>query len=351
MQLGIQNMKWTVVSVAVLAAAPWVTSMPAATCKGVQTISSRSRAFKFTYVVHVPALPPDSHEMRIWLPLPQTGAHQEISAVSISSPLAHRIYTDQTYGNRAAYFSFDAAKTRTPFAITLKFRARRDEYRVALPSNDPSSSNQFSPNVARYLEPDRLVPINGVIADLSREQTRGISDPLERARNIYDYVIRTMHYDHAGTSWGHGDAIFACIAHHGNCTDFHSLFIGMARAAGIPARFEIGFPIPIGQRQGEISGYHCWAEFYIQGIGWVPIDASEAWQTPSKHDYFFGGLDPNRVRFSGGRDLVLSPRQSGSPINYFVYPYAELDGRPFANLGHQFSFHDVSVERGHAAVE
>lgn len=338
-------MKRTVISVTALAAIVCLVPMSAATRKGVHTTPPSSRTFEFVYVVQVPALPAGNHEMRIWLPLPQTGAHQGISAVGISSPIAHRIYTDQANGNSAAYFSFNTAKTRAPFTITLKFRARRDEYRVPLPSiGSATSSSQFSPNIARYLEPDRLVPINGMIADLSREQTKGISDPLKRARNIYDYVIRTMHYDHAGTGWGQGDAIFACTAHHGNCTDFHSLFIGMARAAGIPARFEIGFPIPIGQHQGEISGYHCWAEFYIQGIGWVPIDASEAWQIPSKHDYFFGGLDSNRVRFSGGRDLVLSPRQSGSAINYFVYPYAELDGKPFANLGHQFSFHDVWVE-------
>ncbi|MGH9727085.1 MAG: transglutaminase-like domain-containing protein [Candidatus Acidiferrales bacterium] len=293
----------------------------------------------------MPALPLGSHEMRIWLPLPQTGAHQEISSVSISSPLAHRVYTDQEYGNRAAYFDFDVANAKTPFDITLTFRARRYEDKASLPSAEPASpSDQFLPDIARYLAPDRLVPIDGVIADLSREQTEGISDPFQRARRIYDYVIRTMHYDHAGTGWGQGDAIFACTAHHGNCTDFHSLFIGMARAAGIPARFEIGFPIPIGQHQGTISGYHCWAEFYLRSIGWVPIDASEAWQTPAKHDYFFGALDQNRVRFSGGRDLVLSPAQSAAPVNYFVYPYAELDGKPFANLGHQFSFHDVSVE-------
>ena len=338
-------MKRTLISVTALGAIVWLASMSAATRRDVHATAPLSRTFEFVYVVQVPELPSSSHGMRIWLPLPQTGAHQEISAVDISSPVAHRIYTDQANGNGAAYFSFDTSKTRTPFAITLRFRARRDEYRVALPSNDPApSSSEFSPNIARYLEPDRLVPINGVIADLSHEQTKGISDPLERARHIYDYVIRTMHYDHAGTGWGQGDAVFACTAHHGNCTDFHSLFIGMARAAGIPARFEIGFPIPIGQLQGEISGYHCWAEFYIQGTGWVPIDASEAWQMPDKHDYFFGALDPNRVRFSGGRDLVLSPRQSGSAINYFVYPYAELDGKPFANLGHQFSFHDVSVD-------
>jgi len=336
-------MKQTVILVAALAATVCVASMSARMRESAEPARSLSRTFEFNYVVHVPALPPSSHEMRIWLPLPKAGTHQQIGAVSISSPVEHRIYTDETYDNGAAYFSFDTAKTRTPFAITLKFRARRDEYRVELPSTGPAlSSSHFSPTIARYLKPDRLVPINGVIADLSREQTEGISDPLRRARNIYDYVIRTMHYDHAGTGWGQGDAIFACTAHHGNCTDFHSLFIGMARAAGIPARFEIGFPIPIGQHQGDISGYHCWAEFYIQGIGWVPIDASEAWQTPSKHDYFFGSLDSNRVRFSGGRDLVLSPRQSGPPINYFVYPYAELDGKPFANLGHEFSFRDVS---------
>ncbi|MGH9864308.1 MAG: transglutaminase-like domain-containing protein [Candidatus Acidiferrales bacterium] len=238
--------KWTAILVIALSGIAFVASIHSATPKSARITSSLSRTFEFIYIVRVPALPAGSHGMRIWLPLPQNGAHQEITGVRISGPIAHRIYTDRKYGNRSAYFHFDAARTSAPFDITLKFRARRDEYRVPLSSYDPApSSSQFSPDIARYLAPDRLVPINGVIADLSREQTEGISDPLKKARNIYDYVIRTMHYDHAGTGWGRGDAVFACTTHHGNCTDFHSLFIGMARAAGIPARFEIGFPIPI----------------------------------------------------------------------------------------------------------
>src|SRR5579862_2415731 len=117
--------------------------------------------------------------------------------------------------------------------------------------------------------------------------TAGITDPLQKARKIYEYVISTMHYDHDGTGWGRGDAVWACDSKHGNCTDLHSVFIGMARAAGIPARFEIGFPVPEGQTNAAISGYHCWAEFYLNGLGWIPLDASEAWKNPAKHDYFF----------------------------------------------------------------
>ncbi len=303
-----------------------------------------SRSFEFTYVVHVPALPAGSHAMRMWIPLPQTAAHQRISEVHIDSPVLYRIGREAQYGNRFAYLDFTAAGAgHAPFDIRLTFQARRDEYKVALPAGDPATPPSFPPDIARYLLPDRLVPINGMIGDLSREQTAGVSDPPQKARKIYEYVIAHMHYDHDGTGWGHGDAIFACTMHHGNCTDFHSLFIGMARAAGVPARFEIGFAIPPGQQEGKLSGYHCWAEFYIQGTGWVPIDASEAWQNPAKHDYYFGALDPNRVRFTRGRDLTLDPKQAGEAVNYIVYPYAELDGKPFSGITQEFSFRDLQM--------
>ncbi len=198
-------------------------------------------------------------------------------------------------------------------------------------------------DVARFLRPDRLVPINGEIAELSREQTQGVTDPLEKARKIYDYVIATMHYDHDGSGWGRGDAVWACNSKHGNCTDFHSLFIAMARAAGIPARFEIGFPLPASAHEGPITSYHCWAEFYVDGAGWIPVDASEAWKNPAKKDYFFGATDTNRVMFSLGRDIRLNPPQSGDPLNYFVYPYAELDARAFTQLTSEISFRDTAT--------
>ncbi|HEV2116494.1 MAG TPA: transglutaminase-like domain-containing protein, partial [Terriglobales bacterium] len=169
----------------------------------------------------------------------------------------------------------------------------------------------------------------------------GLHTELERARALYDYVLSNMRYDKTGAGWGHGDVLYACSAKKGNCTDFHSLFISLARSQGIPARFEIGFPLPEDQHSAEIPGYHCWADFYLQGAGWVPVDISEAWQQPSRREYFFGAHDADRVQFTLGRDLVLSPRQEGPPLNYFVYPYVEMNGREYNNISSDFSFADV----------
>ena len=72
------------------------------------------------------------------------------------------------------------------------------------------------------------------------------------------------------------------------------------------------------------------------------MDISEAWKDPSKHDYFFGTLDANRVQFSVGRDLELVPKQQGPPLNYFVYPYVEVDGIPFEKLEKSFAFREAS---------
>lgn len=300
------------------------------------------RRFEFSYVAHVPKLPAGAHTMRIWIPIPQSSAHQQITNVRITGPLSYRIEKETNYGNEFAYFEFASVARRGPFDVRLTFEAQRDEYRMTLPTGDPAASEAFSPAVARFLQPDRLVPIEGVIGKISQEQTKGISDPLAKARALYAYVLRNMHYDHAGTGWGRGDAVWACSSHHGNCTDFHSLFIGLARAAGIPARFDIGFALPA-DAQGKIGGYHCWAEFYIQGVGWIPIDAAEASQMPARRDYFFGSLDENRVRFSRGRDLRLNPKQTGAPVNYLVYPYAELDGEPFAGITQSFSYRNLAA--------
>ncbi|MGA9183575.1 MAG: hypothetical protein WB117_21605, partial [Candidatus Acidiferrales bacterium] len=87
-------------------------------------------------------------------------------------------------------------------------------------------------------------------------------------------------------------------------------------------------------------------QFYVQGIGWIPIDASEAWKHPEKRDYYFGATDANRVKMSLGRDIRLNPPQKGDPLNYFVYPYAELDGKPFTDLKNDYSFRDDAAPAG-----
>ena len=200
-------------------------------------------------------------------------------------------------------------------------------------------------SMERYLQPDKLIPTDGKIKELAEQVTGSQAGTVAKAKAAYDYLFTIMRYDKTGTGWGRGDAVWACDAKHGNCTDFHSPFIGMMRADGIPARFDIGFPLPENKDQGDIPGYHCWAEFFARNTGWIPVDISEAWKAKEKADYFFGSVDANRVQFSTGRDITLSPKQDGPPLNYFVYPYIEIDGKPHDGMSKQFSFVEISSEQ------
>lgn len=303
-----------------------------------------SRRFDFTYAVTLKAIPPKARQARIWIPLASTDAHQTVQILRISSSVPSRITRSATSGNRMLY-----AAMRPPYAAEIEFKIEyrvtrkaysEGNYRSLQAYNRDPSPDPVVP--ARYLEPDRLIPTAGLIARIAQTVTQGKQGEIDKAYALYNYVFHTMRYDKSGKGWGRGDALWACDAKHGNCTDFHSLFIALARAEKIPARFDIGFPLPAGAHDGSIPGYHCWAEFYVRGPGWIPVDISEAWLTPSQHDFFFGSLNADRVEFSTGRDLTLTPRQNGSPVNYFVYPYVEVDGKPFDGpVEKQFSFRDL----------
>jgi transglutaminase-like putative cysteine protease len=151
-----------------------------------------------------------------------------------------------------------------------------------------------------------------------------------------------MKYDKTIPGWGNGDTERACDIRAGNCTDFHSLFMSLARAQSIPTRFVIGFPLP--QGDGKIPGYHCWAEFYVAGKGWVPVDASDASKSNDSalRAFLFGNLPPNRVEFTKGRDLVLKPATS-QPLNFFIYPRVEAKGRVVGTPALSLEVHDVKA--------
>jgi transglutaminase-like putative cysteine protease len=169
------------------------------------------------------------------------------------------------------------------------------------------------------------------------------NDQTAAARVLYDIVDSHMRYSKEGTGWGQGDAVWACQSGYGNCSDFHSLFISLARSQKIPAKFEIGFLLPPERAAGEIPGYHCWAKFHPRQNGWVPVDISEANKNPQMKNYYFGNLTEDRLSFSTGRDLDLVPRQDGPPLNFFVYPYVEVDHKAYAadKVLKEFSYKDL----------
>jgi len=306
-------------------------------------VAPRERKIEFEYKATVKDVPPGARRLDLWIPVPHDSPFQKITGLRVESPFPYKIQGAQ-YGNRVLHLSVENPPP-TGFTVRMRFDAVRKEHiqeRLRQAGVSPVKEKR-DPDMARWLQPDRLVPIDGKIKQWAQEvvDAAGAKTDLEKARAIYNHIVATVKYDKTGQGWGRGDIYYACDARRGNCTDFHAIFIGYARAVGIPARFAIGFPLPADRGEGVVSGYHCWAEFYLKGVGWVPVDASEAAKDPSKREYFFGAHDENRVEFSVGRDLVLNPKQQGDPLNYFVYPYAEADGKALSSVERSFTYRDL----------
>ncbi len=268
--------------------------------------------FQFTYRLTLPKL---TGPAQWWLPLAQTDAFQTVQIDHLAAPLSYREIIDQSEKNKLLYLTPGAAESGRK--IEIVYTVERREKAAYPDSADP----------ALFLQPDRLVPNDARFRDLGREVIGPRTDRRAQARALYRHVLGRIKYEKTGQGWGRGDATYACDTRTGNCTDFHSYFMALARAAGIPARFAIGFSIPADKDEGAIAGYHCWAEFFAAGR-WIPLDISEAWKNPKLAEYYFGHHPANRFELTRGRDLLVRPAPAGGPINFLVYPLLEVDGQP-----------------------
>ena len=303
----------------------------------------RVRTFEFVYrtVIDPPA---EASRFDIWIPLPQDDENQKVKVTQVKAPYPTDVRREVEFGNEILYLRlYNPAPGTIEIVMTARverFEAVRKEFGRARAHGAPGQD----PKLALWLEPDRLVPLDGFIRAMSKQIIAGKHTDLEKVRAIYDYVVDNMSYNKEGSGWGRGDIYWACDAKTGNCSDYHALFTGLVRAAGIPAKFAIGFSLPPERGAGPVGGYHCWSEFYLDGYGWVPVDASEASKHPEKREYYFGAHDESRVEFTEGRDIVLSPRQQGEPLNFFIYPYVEADGRQLDGVHSEFSYRDIGEE-------
>jgi transglutaminase-like putative cysteine protease len=303
------------------------------------THKAKSRHFVFDYSFTVKISDPGK-PLDVWFPVAQSDQFQQVKIISKTGDLPLKETTEPEYGNKMFYAHADKAE-KAEYHFSVQYDVVRLEHLASASAKSTATKKELD----RFLQADKLVPITGKPAELAIEQMRpGMSD-FQKARAFYDYTFATLRYDKSGTGWGRGDTLWACDAKHGNCTDFHSVFISMARSQHIPARFEIGFPLPDDKSAGDLAGYHCWAQFYTSQRGWFPVDISEAWKHQEKKDYFFGAHDVNRIQFTVGRDLELSPKQHGDRLNYFVYPYVELDQQAYPNVANAFTFKDVTDAR------
>ncbi|MBI5624051.1 MAG: transglutaminase domain-containing protein [Elusimicrobia bacterium] len=278
-----------------------------------------SRTIEFDETVRV-SVPRGARELRLWIPKPPDSGPQTARLVRLEAPVPYAVTREPEFGNETIFLRADRTAGRT-LEVRLSYvigRRPQGAYRGRIP---PTS---------REREPRGLLAVDDGIRAVADAQTRGLVDPFEKARALYGFVLKMMSYDKSEAGWGLGDSLRACSTGKGNCTDFHSLFIALALAQGIPARFMTGLAIPR-TGAGQVLGYHCWAEFHA-GDAWVPVDISEAWKNPALAARYFGSLDADRILLSTGRAIRLAPPQQGPAINFLHEPYAEADGRPLAEV-------------------
>jgi hypothetical protein len=295
-----------------------------------------SRTFSIEYVGKALEIPAGTKKLRVWLPVPQDSTVQSIKNLAFSKEAA--LASEPKYGNRIAYFEIDNPGASAQISMT--FACTRLEIKTdleALRTDGKDDPDSF----ALFRKADTLVLVDDTVRKMADNVVKGKTGTVEKARAIYDYVVGRMTYDKNHVGWGRGSTLHACEFGKGNCTDFHALFNSLARAEGIASGFEIGLYLPYDRKSDEkLGAYHCWALFRVPGKTWVPVDCSEAARFEPRREFFFGSHTSNRVTLSTGRDITLVPRQSGEPLNYFLNPYAEADGKP-VKTDKSWSFKDL----------
>ena len=297
-----------------------------------------SRKFDIEYVVDISDAPV-GEKIDIWIPYPSDDDHQDISNFQIihggclnDVKSSRNGKGSSPHGNNSMYHITGTVE-KPAGQITLKYSAERFVNSVDL-MDYSTVSEVGANNDSIYLKPSTLCFVTPQIKNEAEALSALSPTTVGKARRFYDHILNQMSYSKAGQGWGRGDIYHACEVGEGNCTDFHTYFSALCMAVGIESRFQIGMwgkYSPETERY-KTGGYHCWAEFHVPGKGWVPVDISEADKDVANKNNYFGSQTANRVTLSTGRDLTLTPAQAAGPINFFVNPYAEINGKPFTGI-------------------
>ena len=203
-----------------------------------------------------------------------------------------------------------------------------------------------------YLEGTELIPVDGIVKATSDRIVAGATGDLAKARAIYEWVVTNTFRDAATRGCGSGD--IAAMLKSGNlggkCADLNALYVGLARAAGLPARDVYGLrvaPSRFGYRSlgagSEVvtKAQHCRAEVYLEGVGWTPVDPADvrkvALEEPpanlaldhpkvaAARGTLFGAWEGNWLAYNFAHDVAL-PGAAGPTLGFLMYPQAEVAG-------------------------
>src|SRR6202034_3518092 len=237
--------------------------------------------------------------------------------------------------------------------LTLTSRVQTKNYAVdlSIPGNAPKASQA---ELEYFLRPSKLLPSDGIVKSTADEITSGANTDVEKARSIYEWIVDKTFRDPKTKGCGLGDIRFMLETGDlgGKCADLNALYVGLAHAAGLPARDAYGIRLAkseLGYKSLGTSSdivtkaQHCRAEVYLASYGWVPVDPADVRKVvleepPGNRSMeddmvkkararLFGSWEMNWMAYNFAHDVVL-PNGSGAPLPFLMYPQAQTsDGR------------------------
>jgi transglutaminase-like putative cysteine protease len=310
--------------------------------------------------------------VRVWLPTPLAAAPYQKTLGDIYLAGSGRVVMIETTANDPDILaaSWDPGDLPT---VTLTSRVATTGHAADL--SKPTIPPVDLATLARFLNPSRLVPIDGVVKTTADTITRGAGTDLERARAIYDWIVEHTYRKADTRGCGTGDIRVMLDSRDlgGKAADLTALFVGLARAAGIPARIVYGIRVAksrtgarsLGLSSDDATGaQHCRAEVYLVGYGWVPVDPADVravmLDEPPGHlamddekvraarTRLFGSWEMNWIAYNFAQDVTLPGSKRGT-VPFFMYPQGEttngrLDSLDAAGFKYRITASEI-VER------
>jgi transglutaminase-like putative cysteine protease len=236
--------------------------------------------------------------------------------------------------------------------LTLTSRIATKSHSVDLSA--PKALKGDRAELEHFLRPTKLLPTDGIVKATATEITSGAKTDVEKARAIYEWIVDNTFRNPKTRGCGLGDIRFMLESRDlgGKCADLNALYVGLARAVGIPARDVYGIRIAKSEEgykslgassENVTKSQHCRAEVYLTGYGWVPVDPADVRKVvleepPGNRPLedvmvkkararLFGSWEMNWMAYNFAHDVAL-PGSKGEPVGFFMYPQAETtDGR------------------------
>src|SRR5512144_1841212 len=343
-------------------------SRPGGIARAAQPDESRWRAFE---VVTRAELANPTGPSRVWLPLPlqvDTDYQKSLGQTWTGNATVARVYRDEKYGAGILYAEWLAGERAPAVEVTTRFATRDRMVDVTKPGASPAPEDRAT--LARYREPSRLVRTDGIVKKTSQHITKGLDGDVEKARAIYEWIVENTFRDPKVRGCGVGDirAMLETGNLGGKCADLNALFVGLARAAGLPARDVYGVRVADSAefkclgKSGDITrAQHCRAEFYTAGLGWVPVDPADVRKvvleerggiplddptTRKARAKLFGQWEMNWLGYNYAHDVKL-PNAKDEAVAFLMYPQAETgEGRKDSLDPDTFKYKITSLQLG-----